>query len=324
MAKAKKLPSGNYRIQVGYTDVSGSYCRKSFTAETAKKAQALASQFLFSYKEEEKPENKTLGQLCDIFIENRSNVLSPSTIAGYEKIRRTAFQTVIDWKVSRITAEAYQAAVNAYASDHSPKSVFNAHAFFNRVLKNNHVHVGDEVLLPQKEKKEVRIPSVEEVNRLLSHTAGTPLYVRICFSVFLGLRRSELSALKWKDIDWENRTFSISRALVKDEFGQYVEKATKTYSSTRVLHIPTALLQALPPKGEPETYIINESIEALDSQYKRACVKADFPYNFHALRHFFASVMLETGMPNRYAKERMGHSTENMLIQVYQHTFADM
>ena len=46
----------------------------------------------------------------------------------------------------------------------------------------------------------------------------------------------------------------------------------------------------------------------------------EFPYNFHALRHYYASVMLMNGIPNRYARERMGHATEDMLIKVYQHT----
>ena len=46
-----------------------------------------------------RPENKTLGELADIYIENRSNVLSPSTIVGYKKIRNTAFQSIINVRI---------------------------------------------------------------------------------------------------------------------------------------------------------------------------------------------------------------------------------
>lgn len=40
---------------------------------------------------------------------------------------------------------------------------------------------------------------------------------------------------------------------------------------------------------------------------------------FHDLRHYYASVMLSLGIPDKYAMERMGHSTPNMLKTVYQH-----
>ena len=45
-------------------------------------------------------------------------------------------------------------------------------------------------------------------------------------------------------------------------------------------------------------------------------------YRFHDLRHINASVMLALGVPNKYAQERMGHATDNMLKTVYQHTMS--
>ena len=85
--------------------------------------------------------------------------------------------------------------------------------------------------------------------------------------------------------------------------------------------MPQVLVDALGDAGKPDDYIIDDSPDALESLYKRFAVKIDFHYNFHALRHYYASVMLQSGIPNRYAKERIGHATENMLVNVYQHTF---
>lgn len=70
-----------------------------------------------------KPENKTLGQLADEFIENRSTILSPSTITGYKKIRKTAFQEIVNVRIGILTKEMYQKAVNVYAQGRSPKTV---------------------------------------------------------------------------------------------------------------------------------------------------------------------------------------------------------
>jgi len=80
-------------------------------------------------------------------------------------------------------------------------------------------------------------------------------------------------------------------------------------------------MNALPEPGEPNEFVLSETPDSYDSLYKRQSKKWGFNYNFHSLRHYFASIMLQSGIPNKYAKERMGHSTENMLINVYQHTF---
>ena len=58
--------------------------------------------------------------------------------------------------------------------------------------------------------------------------------------------------------------------------------------------------------------------------FERICEKAGVPhFRFHDLRHMNASVMLAVGIPNKYAQERMGHATDNMLRTVYQHTIQE-
>ena len=321
MAKAKKLPSGAWRCKAYYTDEEGNYTSKSFTADTKKEAEAKAATYLMEREHNAKPENKTLGELADTFIENRSNVLSPSTIRGYQKIRRTALQSIVNVRLANLTREMYQKAINDYSKGRSPKTVLSAHVFFNKILKENKVYVGDGVILPQKKKTEVEIPTTAEIQHLLKEARNTRLYLYCLFSICLGLRKSETIAIQWKDIDLKKRTVNINKARVKDEIGEYVVKQTKTYSGERTLHLPQVLVDALGDAGKPDDYIIDDSPDALESLYKRFAVKIDFPYNFHALRHYYASVMLQSGIPNRYAKERMGHATENMLVNVYQHTF---
>lgn len=323
MAKASKLPSGTWRCRASYTDEYGQYRQKSFTAPTKNEAEYLASKFLTEKKHSMKPENKTLDALMLAYIEARSNLLSPSTLASYDKIRRTAFEDIKDIRLGLLTSERYQKAINDYALNRSPKTVANAHTFAKRVLQANGFDIADTANLPQKERKEVEIPTNEEVAILLNYTKGTRLYLLIAFSVFLGLRRSETIALQWKDIDLTNRTVSINKAKVKNKDLIYVVKATKTYNSTRTLKMPQALIDALPPQENKadDDFIIEESIDALDSLYKRVKTKINFPYKFHALRHYYASVLLASGLPNKYAQKQMGHATDNMLKQVYQHTF---
>ena len=89
MAKATKLPSGNWRCKAYYTDEYGNYKSKSFTAESKVAAQA-ADNFLLERKHTAKVEDRTLGELADSFIE-LNELLSPSTIRGYKSMAITQY-----------------------------------------------------------------------------------------------------------------------------------------------------------------------------------------------------------------------------------------
>ena len=323
MAKATKLPSGTWRCIASWTDEYGKHRQKSLTAPTKLEAETLARQYVLEKKHSLIPENRTLDDLITSYCDNRSSVLSPTTILNYDKIRRTAFPSIMKVRLALLTPELYQKAINEYSKNHKPKSVLNAHALVNKILKANDCYVAEKAMLPQKEKKEVSIPTEKEVKMLLEEIKDTRLYLFVAFSVFLGLRRSETIGLKWKDIDFDNQTVSICRARVKDQTGSFIEKTTKTTESKRTLKIPPILMNSLPSKDSvnPEGYIIADSIEALDSLYRRTTKNIGFPYNFHSLRHYYASVLLAQNIPNKYAQKQMGHATDNMLKQVYQHTF---
>ena len=324
MAKAEKLPSNRWRCKAYFTDETGKHTSKSFTGDTKKEAEGLAAIFLMERKHDSKLENTTLAKLTDRFIENRSNILSPSTIATYKKFRRTALQDIINVRIGLLTKELYQKAINEYSKGRAYKTVICAHNFYKHVLNENEIHIADKVNLPQKDSKKIAIPSTEELNEFISIIKDSRIYNYVLLSVFLGLRRSEIIALKWRDIDFERKTVYISRARVQDEYREWVEKKPKSYSGKRTLSAPQSLLDALEPnRGDQDEYVIENKPGALESLYKRAKTKAVFPYTFHSLRHYYASIMVAEGIPNKYAREVMGHKTDNMLDRVYQHTMPE-
>ena len=321
MAKATKQKSGKWRCVASYTDENGAYKQKVFTADSRKEAKFLASQFKLKYKHDNKTENKSVGKLIDEYIRNNSSLLSPSTIRGYETLRKTALQDIISKPVGSLEHKDYQQAINNYAKTHKPKTVQNAHALFATVLKENNIDITENTKLPQKEKKEIAIPTQEELSSFLSYLKENhpDLYLLCAFSVYAGLRHSETIALTWGDIN--NRTISITKAKVRDADGQYQIKPPKTTAGTRKLEMPDKLYNALPPRGEDSESVITSNIKTLDNLYIRVSKKVGFNYNFHSLRHYYASILLLEGVPNKYAMERMGHATDNMLKNVYQHTF---
>ena len=123
--KAIELPSGNWRVRVEIK-TDGKRRWKSFTAPTRKAEEYLAAQYAYTQKEQNKPQDMTIGGAMDAFIDARTSVLSPSTIRGYRQIRRCYFQDIAGMKLRDISNAYIQREVNTIARTCSPKTVRNA------------------------------------------------------------------------------------------------------------------------------------------------------------------------------------------------------
>jgi len=318
--KPEKLDSGNYRVRASYIDETGKQRFKSFTASTAKEATYNALEFSINKKHKEKPENKSLREAIEQFISNRENILSPSTVVGYEQLKRNAYGSIIDMRLGILTKEDIQKAINEYSKNHAPKSVRNALGLLKAVLREVYSGLNTEgIILPQRRTKEMVIPTTEQVKNLIQAARGTDLYLPILLGALLGLRRSEVFALTWSDIDLLNKTITIDKATVRNKHSDWVIKQTKTTSSERKVSLPAIILEEL--KDDTKPLIVLRASQFSD-RLSKLCKKLGIPTGFHTLRHYHASIMHQLNVPTKYAMERMGHSTDNMLKKVYQHTFS--
>ena len=81
-----------------------------------------------------KNQNITLGEAWDMYIENRSSVLSPGTVREYKRSRKTDLKTLMPMRLSDITLDDIQIAINAEALNHSAKTVRNIHGLLSAVM----------------------------------------------------------------------------------------------------------------------------------------------------------------------------------------------
>lgn len=305
-----QLPSGSWRCQVM---VNGQRISVVDQDPAVAHAKALALKAGIIHKDKS-PHAMTVGDAIDRYIESKDSVLSPATVAGYKRLREHALQELMGVRLSMLTQEAIQRAVNKMAKDKSPKSVRNAHGLLSAALA---VYRPDMVLrttLPQKKRYEAAIPSGEDVQAIMAAARGTKEELPILLAVWLGLRMSEILGLKGEDVD--GGVLHIRRALVDEG-----EKGTKTYGSQRDLPLPDYIRGLMDPK--PGEHLVKLTRRALYCRFQALCKKAGVQhYRFHDLRHINASIMLALGVPNKYAQERMGHATDNMLKTVYQHTMS--
>ena len=138
--KAKQLPSGNYRVQVidGY-DENGKRIVRSFTAATDWEAMKMADDYKKGlYK---KPCELTVHEAFEKYLESRDNILSPSTIKGYNTIKEARLQLIRNTKLCDLTISDVQRAVNNDAKRLSRKSIKSALALLKSAMMMQEVDI---------------------------------------------------------------------------------------------------------------------------------------------------------------------------------------
>lgn len=317
MATARKTASGNYRCLVySGKDENGKRIYKSFTAKTKKEAERMAIEYERTETDSKSKKTFTLHKALDRYIENRRNLLSPSTLKEYCRIRDKDFCQWQEKDAYAITNEDLQRMVNELSAKASPKTVRNRFMLIESSLKELRPELNTKVLFPQKKKPEITIPTEKEVKTLLDAASGTSLYWPIALAAYAGLRRSEICALK----EAPEQNFKVKAVKVLGEYNIWEEKdRPKSTAGCRTVHIPTKIFEDL--KEQPFVQLLPNTItKSFRELSKKVFGKI---YRFHDLRHFYASYLMSIGMPNTYIQERIGHATDNMLKNVYLHTLSE-
>ena len=325
----KQLPSGAYHASgYSHTDANGKRHYESITGFDYNQVLLEVAQFKADKKQDKLEQaiagtKLTVADAMDQYIDSKSAILSPSTIASYKAIRRNNLLDLQPLLITKVTQELVQISINKEAMNKTPKTVRNIHGFLAAVLQ---VYRPDQILhttLPQKVKAEIAIPTEDEIRLLLNTAKGTEMENPLILAACCGMRRSEIAAITWKGVDFGKNTIKIKKALVMDDDNELIEKTTKTTAGTRTIRMFPVVSETLinykeahPDDGgyisiRPD--IISHRFETL---VKRTGIQH---YRFHDLRHYTVSVMLSLNIPKNYIADFVGHETENMIDKVYGH-----
>ncbi len=320
MASAKKLPSGNWRVNLYIgKNVDGKRQYKSFTAETRKEAEYLAAQYnqlRIDINRSEMP----LKMAVEEYIKSKENILSPSTIKGYNAVMNNCVQDLMAVRIKDISPEKIQAAFNTMSKSHSPKSCRNAHGLVSAVLKLHRPELILHTSLPQKKKRDIYVPDEKEIQNIYPLTIGKSVEIPFLLATQCGLRASEISGLQVSCVYDDH--IEIKQARVNGQHGETHIKSPKSISGYRKIPISPELHDKLMENAVDDwccpmdAYKISKHWGLFREKHS-----INENINFHALRHHFASKCLLLGMPQKYTAELMGHNSLDMIEQVYQHTF---
>lgn len=318
LAKAKKLPSGNWRVQASKS-VNGKVIKKSFTYPDKKTAEFEAAKWqseLFSYANS----NITLKKAIEIYIENRRSILSPTTIASYERIAKNHFKNLQAKLLSNITPNAIQAEINTMSKTLSPKSIRNAYGLLSAAIKEA---TGESISirLPRSQKIVYSTPDREASQNILNAAKGTDIELPVTLALRLGLRISEICGLKWCNV--RDDYIIIDNVIISYGSERY-EKRPKSAAGTRKVPISEDIKKLIDSQPQINEYVYQKNANAIGSAFRRMLKKHNLPAcRFHDLRHANASAMALLGIPERYAMSIGGWDTPSVLRQIYQQTFTD-
>lgn len=192
---------------------------------------------------------------------------------------------------------------------------------------------------PKKRQREAKFYTPEQLGILLAKAVGTRLELPVYICAYLGLRRGELCGLRWSDVDFEHQTIKIENTRTQAGKKE-IEKGTKTASSTRTLSMPETLCDMLKAAKEHQQACRAEYKNAYDDNDYVVVMEDGRPFRpnylselfgkfladndlpkivLHELRHTFASLSNQAGIPAYNIGKALGHSTPATTQKIYTH-----
>lgn len=320
MATPRKTKSGKWSVLVSVPKEIIPSGYKRITADTKREAAILAEQFKAELTTG--LQHITVAQSLERYIQSKKGVLSPATIVGYDRIRRTRLQAIMGVDIHRLTPEALQTAFSAEAAaGASPKSQQNTYWLLKAALSMFGV-TAPAVKLSDKTKKEREIPTPQQVAQLLENAQGDFLTALLLASE-LGLSRSELCALTMADC--KNGNVTINKAVVQDINKNWVVKVPKETARYRTIRMTPTVQHTIESLDRPDNErVVDLNPTEISSRFDRLCDKLfGRRYGLHSLRHYNVTLMLAAGMKPKYIIDRTGHATMRMVDTVYGHIMQD-
>lgn len=326
MANAIKQKSGAYRVQAKKV-VNGQIVRKSFTVHpkecgddsrmAKKKCEALAKEWQLS--REDDLTTITVGRAIDKYIDDRSKVLSPSTLRSYRNYKKD-FSSILEMDAIDINTTHVQCLINDMALDLDAKTIKNKVSFLLSVLDYCGNDRRFKVRYPQKAKRELRTPDTADVQRLLDN-ADNEMKAIICLAAFGTLRRGEIAGLKYKDVSFDMKKIYVHADVVIGPEGKWIYKEMpKTSGSVRSVQLPSFVFDILPEASseDPEEFVFKLVPFTISKHFGTLRDKCDVDCSLHDLRHYAASFRSDLKIPTKYIEEVGGWTSDShVLTSVY-------
>lgn len=307
-------------------------------AEAVRKRDAFKRQFENGLTANE---NITLGEWIDIckntYRSGVNQAYLQADAAPYERLKRELGHK----KLKDIREYDLQASLNKLeGKSYSMVTRYRyvIHKVFEKARLNRYIvfSPAESLTLPKNTKGTHRALERWEIEHIFQHWQDLPSGLWFMIMMLAGLRRSEMVALTWENIDMNTGFLRVSQTAALSRTSTVIEHRAKSPAGLRTIPICSALYQVLDsvPPDERNGFVCNMgdssvplTLQQCDNallKFNRVLSKAlgkgqTFKFRNHDLRHTFATLLYEAGVSARAAQYFLGHSTLSMTVEIYTH-----
>ncbi|BCA85129.1 site-specific integrase [Enterococcus saigonensis] len=362
MIKKYKKKNGTiaymFKAYLGIDPVTG---KKKYTTKrgfkSPQEAKKAYNRLMVQVEENDVVTNsqRLFSELADEWFEQYKNTVRESTyVAQKLAYKKHIFPLFGNLKISRISIPYCQKQVNHWYSYYKKysnligltSSVFK-YALSLRLIRSNPM---DAVIRPKRKKQideeRYSAPYYEKEELLefleIAKNYPDPIYPIFRILAFTGLRKGELLALRWKDIDFEKSTLSVKQTLATCDKWEIKFQVPKTEKSLRTISIDSETLQVIkrwqlkqkeyflkmgikPTKNGEQLLFVSEENKPLYLDYVNHNLKIIINENNlkritpHGFRHTHCSLLFESGASLKEVQVRLGHTDIKTTMDIYTH-----
>lgn len=345
---SKKAKNGYvYEVYFPYklNGITERYSRSGF--KTKKEAQEHETMMLAEVKEKgkiNKDSAKTLNQVYKEFLELGANEYQANTILG----TKLQYERNVKGELGNISIKNFDYAllqgyfnkrgslgIETNKSTRKALNILLNYAVKVGYIKNNPINLVKVIGIENKRKKD-QVLLDTELNILLNALESANDFNRKAYSIaiqigkYTGLRVSEVFALEKEDINFNENCINVNRKLVydglkKDEI--YSTHQMKSKSSKAIIPLASVLRNILTDwfKINPYDHIVCDvegnfiNPKTFSIFMKKLAIKHNINFNFHMLRHTFATTLVMNDVDIKTTQELMRHSDFNTTMTLYTH-----
>src|SRR5262249_52661607 len=244
-------------------------------------------------------------------------------------------------------ADVAQLYANMTRAGLAPSTVKHAHVVLHRalgqakvwgLLRDNPAELAKPPAVPA---QELPILQPDRARDLLTRLRGQPLHLLAAFALATGMRRNEMLALRWQDLDLDAGRLTVQLSLEQTAAHGIRFKGPKIKHGKRTISLPPHIVAELcahwrsqqeqrlalgmgkAPTDSPVFATIDskpQSPGAISKAWERAMDDIGMPeITLHSLRHTHASMLIAAGMDILTISRRMGHANPAITLGVYGH-----
>lgn len=268
---------------------------------------------------------KTFVEVADEWWEEHETKIAFYTARSYKPAVLRAKEAFPTQYIKDILPNQISKEIKLFSKTYADKTVRTQLMMYNLIFKYA-VEMGYVLINPARDlsvpsnlpKKKVTSPSSEDIEKVKSSTDCT-FGMFAYWAMYTGLRRGELLALCWEDVDLTNRIITVNKAVEHINNKPHI-KTPKTESGYRTVPVLNKLYEKI-KKGKGYVFPNQNGEMLTESQWQRQwelyVKESGVKATPHQFRHAFATMLFENNVSEKDAQEILGHAQLSTTMDIY-------